>query len=70
MSKALRGLAWAALVSLLVLGGSVRGDDRPAMLETGKLAPALEVGQWKNSKELKLGDLAGKVVILDFWGVW
>ena len=40
----------------------------------GKAPPALQVAQWKNTgkknKALKLSELKGKVVVLDFWGVW
>jgi thiol-disulfide isomerase/thioredoxin len=38
----------------------------------GKAPPALKVQNWINTegKELKLSDLKGKVVVLDFWGVW
>lgn len=35
-----------------------------------RAAPELQVGQWKNSSPLKLADLRGKAVILDFWGTW
>jgi thiol-disulfide isomerase/thioredoxin len=37
-----------------------------------KEPPALEVKDWLNTdgKELKLSDLRGKVIVMDFWGVW
>lgn len=38
----------------------------------GKPAPALEVANWLNveGEKLDLAALRGKVVVLDFWGVW
>jgi thiol-disulfide isomerase/thioredoxin len=38
----------------------------------GKSPPALQVRDWLNTdgKEIKLAELKGKVIVLDFWGVW
>lgn len=37
----------------------------------GKAPPALQVERWMNVDEpLELDGLAGKVVVLDFWGTW
>jgi len=37
----------------------------------GKPAPELtEIKEWKNSPPLTLAGLRGKVILLDFWGVW
>ncbi len=51
--------------------GDSRQRARKDPLE-GKAPPALAVSGWMNTdgKALKLDDLKGKVVILDFWGVW
>jgi thiol-disulfide isomerase/thioredoxin len=44
--------------------------DRLAYL-IGKQAPELQkMKGWINSKPIKLADLRGKVVLLDFWGTW
>jgi thiol-disulfide isomerase/thioredoxin len=44
--------------------------DRLAYL-IGKQAPELQqIKGWINSKPIKLADLRGKVVLLDFWGTW
>jgi thiol-disulfide isomerase/thioredoxin len=48
------------------------GDTTKDELE-GQAPPELQVEKWLNTeegKELKLGHLKGKVVVLDFWGVW
>jgi thiol-disulfide isomerase/thioredoxin len=38
----------------------------------GKAPPAFYVKEWMNTngKELRWEDLKGKVVVIDFWGVW
>jgi thiol-disulfide isomerase/thioredoxin len=49
------------------------GPKRPQKdLLENKAPPELQVTGWMNTerKDLKLSDLKGKVVVLDFWGVW
>jgi thiol-disulfide isomerase/thioredoxin len=36
----------------------------------GSPAPALQVASWTDGKSRSLSDYKGKVVLLDFWGVW
>ena len=36
----------------------------------GKPAPPLVVQNWINSKPQTLGELKGKIVVLDFWATW
>jgi len=36
----------------------------------GRPAPAIAAEKWLNSEPLSMGDLKGKVVIIDFWAPW
>jgi cytochrome c biogenesis protein CcmG, thiol:disulfide interchange protein DsbE len=36
----------------------------------GQPAPEWNLTEWFNSKSLRLSDLKGKIVILDFWATW
>jgi len=43
-----------------------RADERLKSL-AGKPAPGLDVAQWLNCEPMKLAEMKGKVVVLDFW---
>ncbi len=80
----MKSLCIGLLVSLLAGGLPAQKDDftrergrdekRNAAKDAleGKAPPALQVSQWMNTPKsgLELSKLKGKVVILDFWGVW
>ena len=42
----------------------------PRPLKIGEIAPNWVVRGWSDGKTRSLGELRGKVVFLDFWGVW
>jgi thiol-disulfide isomerase/thioredoxin len=42
----------------------------PTGLKAGDTAPDIKVKEVGNGKELKLSDLKGKVVLIDFWATW
>ena len=51
--------------------GSIDMPPKELVLLEGHPAPELrEIAAWKNSKPLKLSDLRGKTVVLEFWGYW
>ncbi len=43
---------------------------RTKRLAAGQPAPEWQVGAWSDGKPRKLADFKGKVVFLDFWGIW
>lgn len=63
-----------ALGLVLLTGSSQAADeakkDNPHADLIGKTAPDLEGDFALNGKAVKLSDLKGKVVLLDFWAVW
>jgi peroxiredoxin len=68
-----------AAICLLIVGRGFcadeprleKNDERAALDQMqGKTAPALTVKNWINSKPLKLEDLKGKIVVLEFWATW
>ncbi len=72
-------LAQITALTILCLAWGARADeprlednDDRAILNKmqGKPAPPLTVTNWLNSKPLKLDELKGKVVVLEFWGTW
>ena len=50
--------------------GDAAKRARLGELEKSKAPPALQVTEWINSEALSLGDLKGKIVVLDFWATW
>ncbi len=52
---------------------ALAGRAVPAIPEPpaiGSPAPALQVSAWTDGKPRSLADYKGKVVLLDFWGIW
>lgn len=44
--------------------------NRPNKLAPGTPAPEWESGAWSDGRSRTLGDYRGKVVFLNFWGIW
>ena len=59
----MRKLALAALMGFMVLAAS--GGAAASLL--GKAAPEFTNKTWINSEPLRLADLRGKVVLIEFW---
>lgn len=63
-------LAAAAALLLLNLGWVVTHCDRLRPLELGAPAPPFELRRAGGAPPVRLGDLRGKVVLIDFWAEW
>ncbi|MXN80100.1 redoxin family protein [Burkholderia sp. 4701] len=57
-----------AATAALAAFADTRGETVPPMIEAGAQAPELAgIERWHNSAPLKLSELRGKVVLVDFW---
>lgn len=68
-------LMWAGIISLLALLGWGLMRTNATRPEAGQPAPDLQVEffngyEWENKPAADLQDLAGKVVVLNFWASW
>jgi thiol-disulfide isomerase/thioredoxin len=45
-------------------------ETAPKALPAGTAAPEWQITEWTDGSARKLADYRGKVVVLDFWGVW
>ena len=73
----MKARGFALLTTIALLAPVARGEDlkreQDLSAKEGKPAPALNAVGWINTPEgkpLKLEDLKGKVVVIDFWGTW
>jgi hypothetical protein len=55
-------LLGALALGVLVAAGPVAAQPRP-----GVAAPDLHGGPWINSRPLTLGELRGRVILVEFW---
>jgi thiol-disulfide isomerase/thioredoxin len=66
-------LATALAALALLLGAGARAEEKkedPYAAMIGKPAPEISGEYGLNGKAIKLADLKGKVVLVDFWAVW
>lgn len=61
------GLVGGLLVALISLGA---GDDQLKPPAVGQKAPDWQAEAWSDGKVRAPEDFRGKVVFLDFWGIW
>jgi cytochrome c biogenesis protein CcmG/thiol:disulfide interchange protein DsbE len=62
-------LAWAGLFALLVIVAAVLVTNRQGPVTTGQAVPDFELTTF-DGENIKLSDLRGKVVVINFWASW
>ncbi len=61
------GFAGVLLFAMISLGA---GDDSPKAPTVGQNAPDWQAEAWSDGKVRVPSDFRGKIVFLDFWGIW
>lgn len=61
-------IRFAIIVSAIVIYCS--GRPWGFAIETGEIAPPLELSRLDDNRVIRLADLRGKIVYLDFWATW
>jgi thiol-disulfide isomerase/thioredoxin/protocatechuate 3,4-dioxygenase beta subunit len=60
----------AATLKVVPVPSAASSPDRPPPLTAGTPAPQWVISEWSDGKTRQISDYRGKVVVLDFWGVW
>jgi len=66
------GSGWLLAIAILAMAGALilLGEGSPAPLRRGDPAPDFELPRLGQSEAASLGDLRGRVVLVNFWATW